>query len=419
MQKLKSKNFISPLIVSVILFVIILNSPTFALYNIISPQATLTLPTTTFYPTITLTPTYTLTVKPTTVSVEPGKEVYVDLTVTSFFGYNKSVELFASKNPSGISIYFPQRSVTPPPNGNITTIAAITVKSGVAAGTYKMFINATDGVINRGVEIIVNVIQTTTTIIPTYNLSVTPTTLTIETGKTAKVQVTVISYFGYIKPVYLSSSKNPSGIYINFLENSLRPPPNSTINTLAYIAVDIGVAAGTYKMFINATDGVINRGVEIIVNVIQTTTTPTTTSTTPTTTTPSTTPTTSPTTTTPSTTSSPTTTSTAPSGGIDTTTIIIIAIILIAVFAAIAFFVLRKKPPPPPPPPAKRYCMHCGSGMPEDAVSCPKCGKQPAGGPDTKVCPNCGSVINIVAAFCPKCGAAQPKVSEKGGSAGG
>ncbi|MEM2506073.1 MAG: zinc ribbon domain-containing protein [Nitrososphaeria archaeon] len=309
MQKLKSKNFISPLIVSVILFVIILNSPTFALYNIISPQATLTLPTTTFYPTITLTPTYTLTVKPTTVSVEPGKEVYVDLTVTSFFGYNKSVELFASKNPSGISIYFPQRSVTPPPNGNITTIAAITVKSGVAAGTYKMFINATDGVINRGVEIIVNVIQTTTT--------------------------------------------------------------------------------------------------------------QTTTSTTPTTTTPSTTPTTSPTTTTPSTTSSPTTTSTAPSGGIDTTTIIIIAIILIAVFAAIAFFVLRKKPPPPPPPPAKRYCMHCGSGMPEDAVSCPKCGKQPAGGPDTKVCPNCGSVINIVAAFCPKCGAAQPKVSEKGGSAGG
>jgi len=63
--------------------------------------------------------------------------------------------------------------------------------------------------------------------------------------------------------------------------------------------------------------------------------------------------------------------------------------------------------------------MHCGTGMTGDALSCPKCGKQPAGGPDTKVCPNCGAVINIVAAFCPKCGAAQPKVNDKGGTASG
>jgi len=47
--------------------------------------------------------------------------------------------------------------------------------------------------------------------------------------------------------------------------------------------------------------------------------------------------------------------------------------------------------------------------MPKDALFCPKCGKQPPGGPDTKTCPNCGSVINLIAAYCPKCGAAQPK----------
>ena len=106
------------------------------------------------------------------------------------------------------------------------------------------------------------------------------------------------------------------------------------------------------------------------------------------------------------------------------TTLLIIGAFVLIVAAAVAGLKMRgKKPSPPPAPtkpepkpeprkpaePARRFCMHCGAGMAVDAKSCPKCGKQPAGGPDTKVCPNCQSVINIIAAFCPKCGAAQPK----------
>jgi len=289
---------------------------------------------------------------------------------------------------------------------------------------------------------------------PSYAIYVNPLSFVIEQGGQAQAMVTISSFFGYNKSVTLYTSNVPSGILISFAISKLTPPANGNVSTTAFISVSKTVAPGTYKMFINATDGSMVRGtlIQIEVTAVTTstpTTSPTTTSpttTTPTTTTPTTTPTTtytSPTTTPITTTSPPTTTTSTPttttfttpttttstitstpttsttqSGGIDTTTIIIIAIILIAVFAAIAFFLLRKKPPPPPPP-AKRYCMHCGSGMPEDAISCPKCGKQPAGGPDTKVCPNCGSVINIVAAFCPKCGAAQPKAGEKSGAAGG
>jgi RNA polymerase subunit RPABC4/transcription elongation factor Spt4 len=320
MQNLKIKKFLTSLLISIMLFMIIFNSPTFALYNIISPQATLTtLPT---IPTITLRPYYNLYVNPSNVTLEQGGQVSVKVTVESIFGYNKTVTLYTSNVPLGFTINFALNKLTPPANSNISTTAFISVAKTVAGGNYKVFINATDGTMNRGVGVTVNVVQVSTT----------PTTTTPTTT-----------------------------------------PPTTTTTTTS-----------------------------------PTTTPITTTSTTPTTTT----------LTTPTTTTSTPTTSTTPSGGIDTTTIIIIAIILIAVIAAIAFFMLRKKPPPPPPPPAKRYCMHCGSAMPEDAVSCPKCGKQPAGGPDTKICPNCGSVINVVAAFCPKCGAAQPKAGEKGGSAG-
>ncbi|MCX8188595.1 MAG: zinc ribbon domain-containing protein [Nitrososphaeria archaeon] len=321
---------------------IILNSPTFALYNIISPQATITLPTTIF-PTVTFTflPTYSLSVTPSNVTIDQGEQLPVTVTVGSYFGYNKTISLYSSNVPPGFTINFALNKLTPPVNGNISTTAFISVSKTVVAGKYKMFINATDGSIKRGVEINVKVVQITTT----------PPTTTPTTSPTSTSPTTTSTTPTTTSPTTTS------------------PTPTTT----------------------------------------PTTTSPTTSTTTPST--PS--PTTSPTTVT---TSQPTTTTSAvSSGGIDTTTIVIIAIILIAVFAAIAFFLLRKKPPPPPPP-AKRYCMHCGSGMPDDAVSCPKCGKQPAGGPDTKVCPNCGSVINIVASFCPKCGAAQPKVGEKGGS---
>jgi len=283
----------------------------------------------------------------------------------------------------------------------------------------------------------------TITLVPSYGLYVSSANLTIDQGDQTQVAVTVRSFFGYNKTVSLFSTP-PSGISITFALSKLTPPVNSNVSTTAFISVAKNVPAGAYTVFINATDGTIKRGLPLSITVnaitttastttsittVTTTTTPSTTTVTTTATTSSTTPTTtSPTTpsttsqstttstTTPTTTSTQSTTTTTPSEGADMTLIIILVIIVIAVVVVAAFLLMRRKPAAVI---FKRYCMHCGTGMTGDALSCPKCGKQPAGGPDTKVCPNCGAVINIVAAFCPKCGAAQPKVNDKGGTASG
>ena len=60
----------------------------------------------------------------------------------------------------------------------------------------------------------------------------------------------------------------------------------------------------------------------------------------------------------------------------------------------------------------RRYCMHCGSQMPLNENTCPKCGKVPPSGVEVKECMNCGVVIPSVAAFCGECGAGQPKEAE-------
>jgi RNA polymerase subunit RPABC4/transcription elongation factor Spt4 len=57
---------------------------------------------------------------------------------------------------------------------------------------------------------------------------------------------------------------------------------------------------------------------------------------------------------------------------------------------------------------AKRFCMHCGTGMSLEAAQCPKCGQTPPSGVDTKQCPTCGTVIPEAAKFCYSCGARQP-----------
>jgi len=272
----------------------------------------------------------------------------------------------------------------------------------------------------------------TITLVPSYGLYVSSANLTIDQGDQTQVAVTVRSFFGYNKTVSLFSTP-PSGISITFALSKLTPPVNSNVSTTAFISVAKSVPAGAYTVFINATDGTIKRGLPltITVNAITTTastttstttvtTTATTSSTTPTATSPTTPSTTSQSTTTstttPTMTSTQSTTTTTPSEGSDMTLIVILVVIVVAVVAVAAFLLMRRKPAAVI---VKRYCMHCGTGMTGDALSCPKCGKQPAGGPDTKVCPNCGAVINSVAAFCPKCGAAQPKVNDKGGTASG
>lgn len=278
-------------------------------------------------------------------------------------------------------------------------------------------------------------IMPTFTLFPHYWVFVTPSNITIDQGAQIQTVVTVGSYFGYNKTVSLYSTV-PSGITITFAVTKITPPTNSNQSTTAFMSVAKTVPAGTYTAFINATDGTSKGAVKLLIKVNAittttstttiTTTTTTTTTTSSTTTTPTTTTSTSTTststtttpTTTSSTTSTTTTTTTTSSGGSDMTMIIVLAIIIIIIVAVVAFFLLRKKPPPPTETP-KRYCMHCGTGMTGEALSCPKCGKQPAGGPDTKTCPNCGAVINIVASFCPKCGAAQSKENDKGGTTSG
>ena len=57
--------------------------------------------------------------------------------------------------------------------------------------------------------------------------------------------------------------------------------------------------------------------------------------------------------------------------------------------------------------PAKRFCMHCGSGMGMEVQRCPKCANTPPSGMDTKSCPSCEAVLPQTAKYCDKCGARQ------------
>ncbi|MEM3403987.1 MAG: zinc ribbon domain-containing protein [Nitrososphaeria archaeon] len=145
-----------------------------------SPQ-TITISPTFPTPTFTLMPWYAISVKPTNITIEQGSNKQVVVTVSSYFGYNKTVSLF-STTPTGITISFALSKLTPPVNGNISTTAFINVEKTVAAGVYTAFINGTDGTAKNYANLSIKVTAlTTTTTTPTTTSTTTSTTTIITT----------------------------------------------------------------------------------------------------------------------------------------------------------------------------------------------------------------------------------------------
>lgn len=98
--------------------------------------------------------------------------------------------------------------------------------------------------------------------------------------------------------------------------------------------------------------------------------------------------------------------------------LLILILILAAAVALVAFMLLRRKKAKPaeelpvaekPAIGPARFCMHCGSPMPGEASSCPRCGLTPPSGVDTKQCASCGTVLPEAAKYCHRCGVAQEK----------
>jgi hypothetical protein len=86
---------------------------------------------------------FTVTVQPATLTVQQGKSGSSKVVTTVPSGYNHSLQLKVSGQPTGVSVSLNPQTIPAPGSGTSTMTAK--VQSSVATGTYTLKVTATDG----------------------------------------------------------------------------------------------------------------------------------------------------------------------------------------------------------------------------------------------------------------------------------
>ena len=112
---------------------------------------------------VVVTPSFTLSVTPSSLFVpaqptnQPGRTNTTTVIVQSLNGFNSAVALTASGIPNGMSLTLSLPSVTPPPNGQVTSVLTIITPCSVTPGSYAITVQGNGGGIVRQVTLNVNV----------------------------------------------------------------------------------------------------------------------------------------------------------------------------------------------------------------------------------------------------------------------
>jgi hypothetical protein len=178
-----------------------------------------------------------LSASPGSVTLAPGTTA----TTTIIVNGSCSGSSLSADPPSGFSVSFSPASIT----GSGTSQLTIAAGSSVSAGTYE--IPVTDG--DSTCSVNVNATVTTTTTAPAMNLSVNPSSATVNRGSSTQA---ILTLSGSNSRFALSTSGVPPGVTVRFSSSSISgSKPTDTMT----VTVGGGVPSATYPVTITAASG--------------------------------------------------------------------------------------------------------------------------------------------------------------------
>ncbi len=178
-----------------------------------------------------------VSINPATLTVQQGGTGSVTATLTRGGGFDGAVTLAITGLPAGVTT-----TINPAQLTGATTSATVdvAVAASVAPGTYTATVNATA----QGIGSASTTYQLTVTGTPNYALTMAPTQLSVEQGKsnTATVNINRTNFTG---AVALSLVNPPAGITGTF-----NPASSTTNASTLTVAVDAAVAPGNHTLTI-------------------------------------------------------------------------------------------------------------------------------------------------------------------------
>jgi hypothetical protein len=110
---------------------------------------------------------------------------------------------------------------------------------------------------------------TITVLGPDFELTASPTSLSIQQGSSNTSTITITSLNDFNNLVSLSVSGVPSEVTVMFDPEQVTPPPNGTVNSTLTVSVGLAATPGSYTLTINATSGTLEHSVDIALEIIE------------------------------------------------------------------------------------------------------------------------------------------------------
>jgi kumamolisin len=193
------------------------------------------------------TPGFNLSASPGSLSVVQGNSGTSTITSTVSGGFNSSVVLSASGNPSGVTVGFNPSSFA---TGAGSSTATFTVSSGVTPGTYPITISGTSG---SSVKTTTVNLTVTAPVQANFTISVSPSSGYLSRGTSGYATVTTAISGRFNSAISLSATGVPAGVTASFSPNPIAAPGSGTSHFNLTVART--AKTGTYSITITGTGG--------------------------------------------------------------------------------------------------------------------------------------------------------------------
>lgn len=198
--------------------------------------------------TVTAAPDFSISASPASVTIALEGSANSTITVTSMNGFNEIIDLSVSGVPTGVTTTLSASSITPPANGETTSILTINVGASTIAGTYTLTITGTSEASSHNATI-----ELTVAAAQDFSITASPDSLTIVQGASGTSTITIGSLKLFNSAVTLSVSGVPTGVTTSFSANPVTPPSGSFITSTLTVNVGASTVVGTYSLTVTGT----------------------------------------------------------------------------------------------------------------------------------------------------------------------
>ncbi len=182
------------------------------------------------------TPAFTLSASPSSLSIPAGSSGTSTITSAVSGGFSSAVSLSASGLPSGVTAGFSPATIS---GGAGSSTLTLTAGSSAAAGTSTITVTGTGGGLTKTATIALTITAGTT---PSFTISASPATLTVNQGSSGNTTVTTAVSGGFSSSIALAASGLPGGVTASFSPATLSGAGSSTLTLTAGASATTGAA---------------------------------------------------------------------------------------------------------------------------------------------------------------------------------